>query len=79
MLQFLVETVTLSVIGGLLGVGLGVAGTVVLRHATQWNAVVTADAILLSMGVSCVTGVLFGLYPASRAAKMDPVTALRLE
>jgi putative ABC transport system permease protein len=77
--QFLVETVTLSAIGGLLGVGLGMAGVQVVRAFTEWNAVVTPWSVALSMSISCLTGVVFGLYPARRAAAMDPIEALRHE
>ena len=78
-MQFLVETVTLAALGGLLGVAVGVAGTWVLRTATEWHAVITPGSVLLSLGVSCLTGVAFGLYPARRAAAMEPVAALRHE
>ncbi len=78
-LQFLVETVTLSGLGGLLGIGLGVAGSWLLRSATAWDAVVTPGAVLLAFGVSCLTGVVFGLYPARQAAAMEPIEALRHE
>jgi len=77
--QFLVETVTLSGIGGLIGVGLGVAGVHVLRAFTQWEAVITPWSIALSFGVSCLTGIAFGLYPARQAAAMEPIRALRHE
>lgn len=77
--QFLVETVTLSAIGGLLGVGLGLAGVQLVRTFTEWNAIVTPESVALSMGISCLTGVVFGLYPARRAAAMDPIEALRHE
>ncbi|MCH7650560.1 MAG: 3,4-dihydroxy-2-butanone-4-phosphate synthase [Nitrospinae bacterium] len=75
--QFLIETVTLATVGGLLGVLLGIAGVYVLRYATEWNAAITTWALVLSMGVSCLTGIIFGIYPARRAAAMDPIVALR--
>ncbi len=75
--QFLIETVTLAVVGGLIGVLVGVAGIHVLKAATQWHAALTPGALVLSMGVSCLTGIVFGLYPANRAAAMNPIDALR--
>ena len=75
--QFLVETVTLAATGGLLGVLVGVAGVQILRTATHWHTAMTPWALVLSMGVSCLTGIVFGLYPARRAAAMHPVEALR--
>ena len=75
--QFLVETVTLATIGGLLGVALGGAGVYVLKSFTNWQAVITPGALSLSMGISCLTGIVFGIYPARRAARMDPIQALR--
>jgi putative ABC transport system permease protein len=78
-LQFLIETVTLAVVGGILGVLLGIVGVVLIERATDWKPVITAWAIALAMGISCMTGIVFGLYPARRAAMMDPVRALRYE
>ena len=78
-LQFLVETVTLALVGGLLGVLLGVIGVYVIEQFTEWTPVITPGAVLVSLGISCATGVVFGLYPARRAAMMDPVRALRAE
>jgi len=75
--QFLIETVTLAMIGGVLGVLAGIGGAFILKTATQWHAVITPWALALSMGVSCVTGIVFGIYPARRAAAMDPIEALR--
>ncbi|MCB9896390.1 MAG: ABC transporter permease [Planctomycetes bacterium] len=77
--QFLVETVTLSGIGGLLGIALGLGGVWLVETFTEWEAVVTPESVTLSMGISCLTGVVFGLYPARRAAAMDPIDALRHE
>lgn len=78
-MQFLVETVTLAAVGGLLGVALGLGGVWLVKTFTEWNAIVTPFSVALSMGISCLTGVLFGLYPARRAAAMDPIEALRHE
>ena len=78
-LQFLVETVVISTIGGLLGVGLGVGGAPIVSKFTGWETAITPWAIVLSLGVSMLTGIVFGLYPARRAAYMDPIQALRHE
>ncbi len=78
-MQFLIETVTLAMIGGLLGVVVGIGAALVLQYFTQWHAVITPWSLILSMGVSCLTGVVFGIYPARRAAAMDPIEALRHE
>ncbi len=75
--QFLVETMTLATIGGLMGVLLGIGSVAVLVSMTQWNAVITPGSLALALGVSCLTGVAFGIYPARRAAAMDPIRALR--
>jgi putative ABC transport system permease protein len=78
-LQFLVETVTLALVGGLLGVALGVVGVYGIEQFTDWKPVITPGSVVISLLISCCTGVVFGLYPARRAAMMDPVHALRHE
>ncbi|MBL9078239.1 MAG: ABC transporter permease [Planctomycetes bacterium] len=78
-LQFLVETVTLALIGGVLGVLLGIGGSMLLERFTDWKPVITFGAVAVAMGISCLTGIVFGIYPARRAAAMDPVRALRHE
>ena len=75
--QFLIETVTLATIGGLLGVLMGIGSVYVLRMTTQWHADLTAWSVVLSMSISCLTGIVFGMYPARRAATMNPIEALR--
>jgi len=78
-LQFLVETVTLALVGGVLGVLLGVAGVYGLERYTEWTPVITPGAVFVALGIACGTGIVFGIYPAHRAATMDPVRALRAE
>ena len=77
--QFLIETVVLSSIGGLLGVlcGLGIPAVITLLSGNL--TIVLAHHVALAAGISIAVGLLFGLYPAWRAAKMDPVEALRHE
>jgi putative ABC transport system permease protein len=77
--QFLIETVTLTVVGGLVGVALGMGGALLLNRFTEWHAIITPSAVGVSLAIACLTGVLFGLYPARRAAQMDPIAALRHE
>ncbi len=78
-LQFLVEALTLSVAGGLIGVatGLGIAGW--LASAFGWSMLVRPDVIMLAVGFSGLVGVGFGFYPALKASRLDPITALRFE
>jgi putative ABC transport system permease protein len=78
-MQFLVETVVLSVGGGLLGVALGLIIPVIVEATAHRRTIVTPTAPLLAFLMSAGVGIVFGLYPAARAAKMDPVEALRHE
>ena len=78
-LQFLIEAVTLSLLGGLIGVALGVGISVFVGKAGTFQPVVSAESILLAFGVSFVIGVFFGFYPARKAAALDPIDALRYE
>jgi putative ABC transport system permease protein len=77
--QFLVETITLCIGGGLLGVAAGLLSPRVLELVLNKRAIVTPESPLLAFGISVVIGVLAGMYPAWRAARMDPVEALRHE
>jgi putative ABC transport system permease protein len=78
-LQFLVETVVLSVGGGLIGVLLGIAAPLLVSHLTTMRTIVTAWSVLLAFGISGAIGIVFGLYPAKAAARLDPIEALRHE
>lgn len=77
--QFLTETVTLSAVGGILGLILGIGLLWPLERLTGWSTVVPPSSVLLAIGISCGVGILAGLWPASRAARMDPIGALRYE
>lgn len=78
-IQFLVETVLLSGIGGIIGVLLGITIPLIVSHAAGMKTIITLWSPLLAFGISALVGVIFGIYPAFRAANMDPVEALRNE
>ena len=77
--QFLVESIALSVMGGVVGLVCGYAGATLVGRVTGWNVVTPLSAILIAVGFSAAVGVFFGLYPARRAAALNPVDALRYE
>lgn len=77
--QFLVETATLSGMGGILGIVLGVSLTRVITFYSDWQTIVSVRVVLVAFIVSVSIGIIFGLYPAWKAAELDPVSALRYE
>jgi putative ABC transport system permease protein len=79
LMQFLVESVTLCVLGGVLGIALGAGLSMLLAKFAGWQTYVTAGSVMLSFGFAAGVGLLFGLMPALRAARLDPIEALRYE
>jgi putative ABC transport system permease protein len=77
--QFLIEALTISFVGGLIGVLFGFVVSRGVALYAEWNTVVTPTSIAMSFGVSAAVGLIFGLYPAVRASRLDPVEALRYE
>jgi putative ABC transport system permease protein len=77
--QFLVEAVTLSLIGGAIGIALGLGASTGISYYFQWRTVVAPEAIALAFGFAATVGVFFGFYPARKAARLDPIEALRYE
>ena len=79
LLQFLIESLVLSLIGGTMGIGIGVAGTLILSSFTQWPTLFSVKAILLAFLFSGSVGVFFGFYPARKASLLNPIEALHYE
>jgi putative ABC transport system permease protein len=74
--QFLAEAVTLSVIGGGIGVGLGVAGSYGIASIAAWRTLIRPEAIVLALGFAAAVGIFFGFYPARQASRLNPIDAL---
>jgi putative ABC transport system permease protein len=77
--QFLIEATTLSTIGGAFGIVLGMGVAYLMAQIAGWPSIISPDAVLLAVGFSALIGIFFGFYPARRAAKLDPIEALRRE
>ena len=79
MLQFLVESIVMCLLGGLLGLAVGVGGATLVGHLTGWSIDTPVSAVFLAIGFSAAVGIFFGFYPARKAASLDPIQALRFE
>ena len=77
--QFLIEAMTLSVVGGIIGIITGVVASKVIAMIKNWSSLVSPTSIVVAFIVSAGVGVFFGFYPARKAAQLDPIEALRYE
>jgi putative ABC transport system permease protein len=79
MRQFLVESVVLSGVGGIIGIGLGVSAAYILGAVNHWPVVISPGSVLIALTFSAGVGIFFGFYPAWRAARLNPIESLRRE
>jgi putative ABC transport system permease protein len=79
LLQFLIEAVTLSLIGGVIGIALGLGGSRAISYFAEWRTLVNPESIVIAFGFAAGIGIFFGFYPARKASRLDPIEALRYE
>ena len=77
LMQFVIEALTIGVLGGVLGIALGAGGALLVTKVANWNVFISPDAVLLAVAFSVGIGLVFGIWPAARAAQLDPIEALR--
>jgi putative ABC transport system permease protein len=78
-LQFIIEALTLSLVGGVAGIIAGISGSELISMLAGWTTIVSPFSILLAFGFSGLVGIFFGFYPAYKASLLDPIDALRYE
>ncbi len=79
LMQFLIESSIISLIGGLIGIGLGIGTAILMASVGGWNTIVNSAAVMAALVVSAGVGIFFGIYPANKAASLHPIEALRFE
>jgi putative ABC transport system permease protein len=79
LIQFLIEAVSLSLIGGIIGICLGLGGSLMVTLSGGWPMIIEMKSVFLAFGFAAAVGVFFGYYPARKAAALDPIEALRYE
>jgi putative ABC transport system permease protein len=79
LLQFLIESLTLCLVGGLIGIGVGIGGALALQKMAGWNTAISPEAVVIAFVFSAAVGIFFGILPARRAASLDPIESLRYE
>jgi putative ABC transport system permease protein len=79
LIQFLIEALVLSLLGGLIGVIIGIIGSKISSFFTHWPTLVSLGSVVLAFSFAAIVGIFFGLYPANKASKLDPIEALRYE
>jgi putative ABC transport system permease protein len=77
--QFLVEAVTLSLIGGIIGIALGIGSSNAISYLADWRTILAPESVVLAFGFAAAIGIFFGFYPARKASRLDPIEALRYE
>jgi putative ABC transport system permease protein len=77
--QFLVEAVTLSLIGGIIGIAVGIGSSNAISYLAEWHTILTPESVVLAFGFAAAIGIFFGFYPARKASRLDPIEALRYE
>ena len=77
--QFLVEALTLSMIGGVIGVVVGIIASYTIPYFAGWRTLISAEAIIIAFAFAAAVGIFFGFYPARKAAQLNPIEALRYE
>lgn len=79
LIQFLIEAVIITTLGGLIGLGISYVGAAIIQQLSDFKVTVGLDSVILSLVFSITIGVVFGIYPANKASKLEPVEALRYE